>query len=643
MSGIFGILNLDQKPSSRSSLGKMRDAMEHRGVDGSDLHLDEDIGIGHLKSCFTPQSAQENLPYHCLSSDLVITADARIDNREELFSHLPICASEKNSIPDSILILKAYEKWGKRCPEYLLGEFAFAIWNKREKTLFCARDHIGFRPLFYYRCHNFFIFSSEIKGIRATGLASIQFNETTLASQWLPLEKDNEQTYFKDILRLKCAHTLTVGKDQKYHYCKYWTPEPQKRVRYGSDSDYAEALREIIIQSVSCRLNTNLPVAITLSGGLDSSAIACIAARQLRKKGQSLIAVSSVLPLDHQGIETDERAYIQAVLDQEPNIDIQFVTAEGKGPFDFSDMEKGIHRIETPVPSVFYLNEALWQAAKDRGARCMFSGLGGDHMVSYQANDALYRLYKDFRWVAGLKLARQLSIIEGKGIPLVFRDFLFRHMLPAWFLNLLLHTKGDKAYHPQKTLKAINSEFQSQYDISAKKITNYAQKNAKDWRHFIVRKIERGKLYFEDLNIQCSFFNMENLSPFFDKRVVDFFMTVPPEKFFMGGKKRGLFRHAMEGILPPQIQWRNDKGAFSPDFHRRVLSKQQEAKTFLDSLPQEDPARKYLNIDVMRKQFKYVAPVKDRYQWEINTQGILAKNIILIKFLHWVEKLTKEN
>jgi asparagine synthase (glutamine-hydrolysing) len=327
MSGILGILNLDQRPGSRSNLEKMRDAMAHRGVDGSDLYLDENLGIGHLKTCFTPQSDQENMPYHCPSSDLVITADARIDNRDLLFSHLSISSSQKTTIPDSILILKAYEKWGKNCPEHLLGEFAFAIWNKRDKSLFCARDHIGFRPLFYYRCHNFFIFSSEIKGIRATGLVPLQFNETTLARHWLPLEKDNEQTYFNDILRLKCAHTLTLSKNNKFHINKYWSPEPQKGIRYASDNDYAEALREIITQSVSCRLNTNLPVSITLSGGLDSSAIACIAARQLREKGQSLIAVSSVLPLNHQGIETDERTYIQAVLDQEPNIDIQFVTA----------------------------------------------------------------------------------------------------------------------------------------------------------------------------------------------------------------------------------------------------------------------------------------------------------------------------
>jgi asparagine synthase (glutamine-hydrolysing) len=305
-------------------------------------------------------------------------------------------------------------------------------------------------------------------------------------------------------------------------------------------------------------------------------------------------------------------------------------------------LEKGIHRIEAPVPSVFYLNEALWQAARDKGARCMFSGLGGDHMVSYQANDALYRLCKDLRWIDGFKLAKQISSIEGKKIPLVFRDYLIRHLLPAWFMNLLLHVQGHTIYQPQKTLRAINSEFQRQYGLSAKKIRNYAHKNAKDWRKFIIRKIERGKLYFEDLNIQRSFFQMESLSPFFDKRVVDFFMAIPPEKFFMGGKKRGLFRHAMEGILPPRIQKRHDKGAFSPDFHRRVLAKQQEAKAFLDSLPKDDPVRKYLNVDIIKNQFKYVAPKRDRYQWEINTQGILVKNVILIKYLHWIEQVTNE-
>jgi asparagine synthase (glutamine-hydrolysing) len=572
----------------------------------------------------------------------VITADARIDNREELLTCLSISTSQKDSIPDSILILKSYEKWGENCPQYLLGEFAFAIWNKRDKRLFCARDHIGFRPLFYYHCNYNFIFASEIKGMRSLDFIPLQFNEMTLATHLLPLEKDNGQTFFEGILRLKCAHILAISRDNKVRYGKYWAPEPQNRFNYSSDSDYAEALRDIIINSVSCRLRTNLPVSVSLSGGLDSSAIACIAARQLREKGQSLIAVSSVLPVNHQGIETDERNYIQAVLDQEPNIDIQFVTAAGKGPFDFPAMERGIQQIESPLPAVFYMNQALWQAARDKGARCMLNGEGGDHMVSYQSGDALYRLYRDFRWIAGFDLIKQLRIIEEKGVPRILRDNFLRPLLPAGFLNLFFYVKGKITGQLKNPVSAIKPEFQRRYGIDPIKMMGYANITARDYRQFIISKIQRGKLAIEDLNIKHSHYNMENHCPFLDKRIIEFFMTVPPEKFFMGGKKRGLFRHAMEGILPPLIQWRNDKGTFTPDFHQRVLLKQQEAKAFLDSLSKDDPARKYLDLDIIREQFKYVSPVRNREQWETKTQRILVKNIILIKFLHWINKMTGE-
>ena len=151
MSGIFGILNLGNfigKPVSLSDLQSMGQALKHRGRDGSGFWHEGDVGLGHMATNITPESVYEKLP--CTSADgrLVITADARIDNRQELFSSLSIPYSQQVQIACSEIILHSFQKWGERCPEHLLGEFVFAIWDKREKRLFCARDHLGVRPFF---------------------------------------------------------------------------------------------------------------------------------------------------------------------------------------------------------------------------------------------------------------------------------------------------------------------------------------------------------------------------------------------------------------------------------------------------------------------------------------------------------------
>lgn len=159
MSGIVGIIYADNRSVESKKLEQMTAKIAHRGLDGIHTWYGEGIGLGHLMLWTTPESVQEKLPLLNTTRYLILTADARIDNRSELIDALNL---EKN-ITDSQIILAAYEKWGTCCCEYLLGDFAFAIWEHRQKRLFCARDHLGVKPFFYYHSPEFFIFASEIK------------------------------------------------------------------------------------------------------------------------------------------------------------------------------------------------------------------------------------------------------------------------------------------------------------------------------------------------------------------------------------------------------------------------------------------------------------------------------------------------
>jgi asparagine synthase (glutamine-hydrolysing) len=636
VSGILGIMNLRGKPVLKEDLDRMLDSMRHRGPDGCSTWQDGAIGIGHLLMHITPESVKEKSPYVSPVNNLVITADARIDNREELFEGLSIPPGDRQEITDSLLILKSFEKWGENCPAYLLGEFSFAIWDKRNRVLFCARDHMGFRPFFYYYSSRHFIFASEAKSIRALSFITSQLNETKLATKLLPLEIDHEQTIFKNIMRLKCAHTLTVKKDKLATHA-YWNPGSPKEFKFSSPDDYAVALRQLVLKSVHCRLRTkrDLQVGITLSGGLDSSAIACIAARCLQKEGRRLIAVSSVLPLNHKGIETDERQYIQAVLDQEPNIDIQYVTTDGITPFD--DLETSFEELENMVKPFQYMDRALWKAASNKGVRVLLSGGGGDNMASFDGRDSLARLARQSRWGSVIKLARQLSIIEGVPLSKILKRRLFLPLLSEWFLNLYFYLKGNKKQDAIEIETPLNLDFVRKYDVKPAVFKKRSQFITRDCRSQLLSKIKSGKFVVDGENIRQSYFGMCSLLPFFDKRIVEFFLGIPPEQLLLGGWKRSLFRRAMEGILPPAIQWRKDKHPYTPDFHCRVLSAKQEMLKFLNSIKKDDPVRQYIDIERIKWQFDRIRPAKGRYDWETRTQGIVVQGIILIKFLQWVK------
>ncbi len=160
MSGIVGVFLRDGRPVDNPALARMLQAMDYRGPDGSSIWSEGALGLGHLMLCSTPESIEEKLPKSNETSRLVITADARIDNRDELLAGLAVTTGLRQAISDSDLILLAHERWGEGAPEKLIGDFAYCIWDRVQKELFCCRDAFGVRPLYYYLEDNIFAFAT---------------------------------------------------------------------------------------------------------------------------------------------------------------------------------------------------------------------------------------------------------------------------------------------------------------------------------------------------------------------------------------------------------------------------------------------------------------------------------------------------
>lgn len=273
MSAIAGIYYLDGQPVDPADLGRMLETLAHRGSDRVGVWSEGHIGFGHRMLWTTPESLQEQLPLVNQTGDLAIAADARIDNRDELIAALGLMDRPSDKITDSQLILAAYEKWGDRCPEKLLGDFAFAIWDGRSQRLFCARAPMGVKPFYYYRSSRLFVFASEIKALLCLVEVPRLLNELKVAYHLALLFEDQAITFYQNIWRLLAAHSITIGCEET-QIRRYWSSDPTREVRLHSDQEYAEAFREIFTEAVRCRLRSAFPVGSTLSGGLDSSSIA---------------------------------------------------------------------------------------------------------------------------------------------------------------------------------------------------------------------------------------------------------------------------------------------------------------------------------------------------------------------------------
>src|SRR5579863_8209599 len=276
MSGIAGLYFLNDRSVEEHELHRMLAVLARRGPDGSGKWYRGAAGLGHQMSRITPESPCGRYPLEDPASELVITADVRIDNRAELSTELELRGAK---LDDGELILHAYQRWGQCLAEKLAGDFSFAILDLRHKTLFCARDHFGCKPFYYcYTPGHLFAFASEIKALLSLPDAPRKLNEAKVAAFLAPVLQniDDAGTFYAGIFRLPPAHTLTVTPDGIL-LRRYWSLDPSRELKLGSDQDYAEAFRALFTEAVRCRLRGTSPIGCMLSGGLDSSSVACVA------------------------------------------------------------------------------------------------------------------------------------------------------------------------------------------------------------------------------------------------------------------------------------------------------------------------------------------------------------------------------
>ncbi len=299
MSGIIGLYHLDGRPAEERILQRMAQAIAHRGPDGIRFWSDGPVGLGHLMLQTTPESARERQPLTNPEATLCLTVDGRIDNRRELRQALDSNGFPPRDDTDAELLLRAYECWGESCPNRLLGDFAFAIWDARKKQLFCARDYVGVKPFYYHRSATLFAFGSEIRAVLALETVPRRLNESRVVDFLVEQldREDEESTFYQDVQRLPAGHSLTVSPG-KFLLRDYWELKAPPVLKLGSLQEYGEAFREVFVEAVRCRLRSTYPVASTLSGGIDSSSVVCTVRELLASELQEPLHTISLVDAD---------------------------------------------------------------------------------------------------------------------------------------------------------------------------------------------------------------------------------------------------------------------------------------------------------------------------------------------------------
>ena len=589
MSAICGICYSSGKTVSLARLEEMMHSMRHRGPDRSNVFIQGNIGLGQAMLCTTPESLKENQPY--TKGHLTIVADARLDNREHLLRELEL----SEDIPDSSIILSAYRRWEEHCPEELLGDYAFAIWDENKGRLFCARDHMGVRPLYYYRSldhgQETFAFASEIKALLQLPEVSKTLNEEMVANYLATVFEDRGITFYKEIKRLPAAHSLMLPGQP----VRYWRLDPTRKIRYSSDEEYASEFLKIFQEAVRCRTRSAFPVGSTLSGGLDSSSVCCLASLALSDQGKSLHTFSAIFP---DAPKCDETPYIKEVLFR-GNMEPHFIRADRVSPL--GEIDKIFEELDEPywIPNLFW-KRAVCQAAGQAQIRVLLDGFDGDTVISHGLF-LLEEMFRSWRWRS---LLAELNALENT-LKISPRQLIWSRcvapLAPGWFARIYKKLRKHTAYDYAKPF--FNDDFAQRINLKNRlNVQNMIPKTSQDE---MLHALGDGFLQYlmEAADHIAGAFSVQYGHPFFDKRLVEFSLALPSHQRLRRGYSRWIMRQSLKGILPEKVRMRGDKADLSSNFDQRLLSEDGDILRTLASC-NHHPVWKYASFNEFVKMYE---------------------------------------
>jgi asparagine synthase (glutamine-hydrolysing) len=621
MSAIFGIINLDGRPAARSDLEGMAEKLAHRGPDGTGVWLEGPVGLGHQMLLTTPESRHERLPLLNLTGKLAITADARLDNRDELIELLGLAKRPVGLISDSELILASYEKWGEGCVEKLLGDFAFAIWDGRDRKLFCARDHFGVKPFYYYSSPEIFAFATEPKALFCLPGVPRRLCETKVADFLSGSDGPVERTFYKDILRLPAGHSMVItpGKIQSQ---PYWLLDRTKEIRLKSDAEYAEQFRELFVEAVRCRMRSSFPVGSMLSGGMDSSSITCVARRLLPENGNGRLRTFSAIFDGH--TECDETPFIKAVIAQN-QLEPYYFHADRVGPL--MDLDRVLWHLDEAIPGGnLYLVWSLYKSARQGGVRTILDGFDGDTTVSH-GTGYLVELAHAKKWITLMREARgyaghfkidptwKLGLwhIERHGLgPRARKSIRLIRRLKKAALRRITSRIG-RSSRVAVPRSVINESFLQRISYKQKQAVGAKSNSrpARTEREFHYRRITWPGMQetLETYDRIAGAFAIEARFPFWDKRLIEYCLALPGEQKLYRGLNRMVLRRAMEEILPAEVQWRGGKTNYSSSFEQGLLTYDREC---IEDVIFKNPGilGEYINLNMLREAYREFASRK---------------------------------
>jgi asparagine synthase (glutamine-hydrolysing) len=543
--GLCGVVHLD-RPAEARAVERMLAELEHRGPDGRGVYRDEGVALGHLRLAIIDLSDAGLQPFASEDGRLQLLHNGEIYNYRELRAELKARGHRFHTATDTEVILAAYREWGEHCVDRFNGMWAFVLWDGEERTLFCSRDRFGIKPFYYRLDGSRFAFASEPRALREGTRANLAAVRDYVEQGYLD---EDAQTFFDGVLRLPPAHNLVFG-PPGLRVERYWRLEP-----HDPPADPVAAVRELFLDAVRLELRSDVPVGTCLSGGVDSSAIACAVSHLLRTEAENAAPVGErqktvTAYFDDAGF--DERPYARAVVertDAEPHwvsftaeelVDRLPAIVEAQGePFGSTSICAGWH---------------VMGAARDAGLTVMLDGQGGDEILA------------GYRAAFGYRLSDLLRRGDLREASAELGAFASMHG-PRWAAVAVAtpHVPERARLSARARLRGSSSLVHPELRAAARDGSGNGAPAFPDRlrRALAVTLTRRGLpelLRYEDRNSMAH--SLEARVPFLDHRLVELAFSLDGGQLIHRGETKSVLRRALADLLPPEVRDRRDKLGF---------------------------------------------------------------------------------
>lgn len=598
MSAIAGICNVGSRRLDADLLTRMLDRLAARGPHARHQWVNGPVGLGHRLLHATPESLKERQPVSDAWGECWLVWDGRLDNREELIATLRAEGIALGAETDPEIALHAYRKWSVGCFQRMLGDFALALWDSRARSLICARDPIGVKPFYYHWNGARLTFASEVTALLADPCMAKRPNESMVADYLLMGFRDPEATFFEGVKQVTPGHFLRLEKGA-LSLEQYWDFDPAKETRYTRADDYVGHFRSLFREAVQCRLSSHGPVGVLLSGGIDSTGVTAMA--------QSIRAMNPEAPpmealtLLHTELLQEEWDAIQA-LSKTYGVHVHAIPQEDRdGPL--TPLELFLGASETLHYNASFTLPLTLQTAQAEGMAVLLTGFGADELLRSGETGFLEDLLRASRLGclrAEIRLMADAYNGDASGI-------LARLLWPQLPLRL---RRAVKRLSGRQVPRWITPSFAERVHLAEWAMPEAPRRFPTRCQENSYRAITcpSAVLSLNWMDAASAAFSIECRHPFLDRRLIEFFLSIPSEVKVAGGYRKMFFQRAMQGVSAGPLRPREGTDTYLPRMAPESQTERDAVRLRRDLFHADAPIFHYVNrVEAEQIRDRYLA------------------------------------